>query len=124
MKPGKEENKALFNSDMNLWNQCDVVNLITNFRVGESPWCDALNHIRYGETNDQDYELMKSRYTTNLTDQDNRDEALHAHFTNKAVNEHNKKMLKKVKKPLMTIIAERPRKKKTPATEKGTIDNT
>ena len=34
MKPGKEENKALFNSDMNLWNQCDVVNLITNFRVG------------------------------------------------------------------------------------------
>ena len=124
MKPDKEENKALYNSDMNLWNQCDVVNLITNFRVGESPWCDALNRIRYGETNDQDYELMKSRYTTNLTDQDNRDKALHAHFTNKAVNEHNKEMLKKVKKPLMTIIAERPRKKKTPATEKGTIDNT
>ena len=65
MSPERQENKALFNSDMNLWNNCDVVNLITNFRVGESNWNDTLNRIRYGEQNDKDYELLKSRYTTN-----------------------------------------------------------
>ena len=56
MSPERQENKALFNSDMNLWNNCDVVNLITNFRVGESNWNDTLNRIRYGEQNDKDYE--------------------------------------------------------------------
>ena len=124
MSPERQENKALFNSDMNLWNNCDVVNLITNFRVGESNWNDTLNRIRYGEQNDKDYELLKSRYTTNFTDRDNWDDAIHTFFANKHVIQHNKEMLKKVREKLITIVAERPKKKKTPVTARGTIDTT
>ena len=42
MKPKRIENKCLFNSDMNLWNSCEVVNLKTNFRVRDK-WNETLN---------------------------------------------------------------------------------
>ena len=52
MKPKLQENKALFDSDANLWNSCDAVNLKTNFRVGDSPWNETLSRIRLGEENE------------------------------------------------------------------------
>ena len=124
MSPRGEENKALFNSDMNLWDSCNVVNLTTNFRVGVGSWNDTLSRIRFGEQNDEDYVLLKSRYTTNFRDRDNWDDAIHTFFSNKEVFVHNKQMLKKINEKLIIIEAERPKKKKTPATSKGTIDTT
>ena len=67
MEPGKPENKALYNSDMNIWNSFEVVNLIQNFRVGISPWLETLNRIRFGEQTDDDLKLLKSRYISNFS---------------------------------------------------------
>ena len=63
MKPQKLENKCLYNSDANLWDSCEVVNLKTNFRVGNKVWKETLERIRYGEQTLEDYELLRSRYT-------------------------------------------------------------
>ena len=102
MKPTKLENIALYNSDMNLWKSCEVVNLKTNFRVGQSPWNDTLNRIRFGEQTKEDIELLKSRYTSNF-DREHWDEAIHTFFRNEDVQNHNIKMLNKMPGTLVTL---------------------
>ena len=105
MKPTKLENIALYNSDMNLWKSCEVVNLKTNFRVGQSPWNETLNRIRFGEQTKEDIELLKSRYTSNF-DREHWDEAIHTFFRNEDVQNHNSKMLNKMPGVLVTLKAE------------------
>lgn len=121
MEPGKPENKALYSSNMNLWKSCDVVNLKTNFRVGESPWNETLNRIRFGEQTKEDIKLLKSRYTKNFN-RENWDDAIHAFYSNNEVNDHNDKMLNKIKEPLVTMKADLPKTKTTDSS--GTVDDT
>ena len=121
MEPGKPENKALYSSNMNLWKSCDVVNLKTNFRVGESTWNETLNRIRFGEQTKEDIKLLKSRYTTNFNRKD-WDDAIHAFYSNNEVNDHNDKMLNKIKEPLVTMKADLPKTKTTDSS--GRVDDT
>ena len=79
------------NSDMNIWNSFEVVNLVQNFRVGISPWLETLNRIRFGEQTDDDLKLLKSRCISNF-DRDNWDDAIHAFYKNNDVYQHNIKM--------------------------------
>ena len=123
MKPQKLENKCLYNSDANLWDSCEVVNLKTNFRVGNKVWKETLERIRYGEQTLEDYELLRSRYTSNFSRND-WDNAIHTFFTNKEVHQHNIKVLNNIQKPLITIAAELPKGKHKAPTEHGTIDET
>ena len=123
MKPKLQENKALFDSDANLWNSCDAVNLNTNFRVGDSPWNETLSRIRLGEENEEDIALLNSRKTTNFPDK-NFDNAIHAFYSNKQVGEHNSKILNKMNETLVTIKAEFPNQKHKKPTKHGTIDST
>ena len=96
MKPTKLENKCLYNSDMNLWEQCDVVNLVTNFRVGDSTWNETLQRIRFGEQTDDDLALLKTRYTSNF-DRTNWDDCLHAFYSKKECFAHNTRVLNNLK---------------------------
>ena len=121
MEPGKPENKALYSSNMNLWKSCDVVNLKTNFRVGESPWNETLNRIRFGEQTKEDIKLLKSRYTKNFNRED-WDDAIHAFYSNNEVNDHNDKMLNKIEEPLVTMKADLPKTKTIDSS--GTVDDT
>ena len=126
MPPAKLENKCLFNTtDMNLWNQCEAVNLKTNFRVGDSVWNETLQRIRFGEQTPEDLELLKTRYTSNY-DRDF-DNAIHAFVTNKEVQIHNKKMLNKIQDArLVAIEAEftKGSKPSSSTTAYGTIGKT
>ena len=121
MEPDKTANKCLFNSDMNLWNQCEVVNLTSNFRVGDTPWNETLQRIRFGEQNAEDIELLKSRYTSNFNRPD-WDDCLHTFYSRKEVFAHNTKVLNKLDTKLHSIKAEYPKGKRPHITDWGTID--
>ena len=124
MEPSKLENKCLFKSDMNLWNQCDVVNLTTNFRVGDSAWNQTLQRIRFGEQNEEDLKLLKTRYTSNFKRSD-WDNCLHTFYSKKECFKHNNRVLNNLDdKKLHSIKAEIPKGKKPRITEWGTIDDT
>ena len=125
MSPERLENKCLFNTtDMNLWNQCDAVNLKTNFRVGDTVWNKTLQRIRFGEQTPEDLELLKSRYTSNFARKF--DNAIHAFVTNMEVFAHNRKMLNNMNGELVTIQADFPNRSKPSSsmTKHGTIGNT
>ena len=123
MEPNKLENKALYKSNMNLWKSCEVVNLKQNFRVGQSPWNETSNRIRFGEQTTEDIQLLKSRYTKNFN-RENWDDAVHAFFRNEDVNNHNKKMLNKMRQPLVTMKADLPKGISKTTKSYGTIDST
>ena len=123
MEPSKPENKALYNSDMNLWDSCQVVNLKQNFRVGESPWNETLNRIRFGEQTEEDIKLLKSRYVSNFK-RENWDNAIHAFYTNEDVKNHNIKMLNKLKGDLITLTAYHQKGIAKNITNHGTINQT
>ena len=123
MPPTKLENKSLFNSDMNLWNQCDVVNLTSNFRVGDSTWNQTLQRIRFGEQTAEDLKLLKTRYTSNFHRSD-WDDCLHTFYSKKECFNHNKRVLNKLDGKLQSIKAEIPKGKKPHITDWGTIDDT
>ena len=125
MEPKLLENKCLYKSDMNLWQQCDVVNLTANFRVGDSAWNQTLQRIRFGEQTEDDLELLRTRYTTNFNQRD-WDNALHAFFDKDSVHKHNTRMLQKMRpnETIQTIKAELPKGKHQIPTRHGTIDDT
>ena len=123
MKPTKLENIALYNSDMNLWKSCEVVNLKTNFRVGESPWNETLNRIRLGEQTEEDLKLLKSRYISNFK-RENWDDAIHAFFGNEDAKKHNLKMLNKMPGVLVTLKADHPKGISKTISKYGTIGTT
>ena len=123
MEPTKLENKCLYNSKDNLWNQCDVVNLTSNFRVGDSPWSQTLQRIRFGEQTESDIRLLKSRYTHNFQKTD-WDDCLHTFYSRKECFAHNTRVLNNLTSKLYKIKAEMPKGKKPHITDWGTIDDT
>ena len=63
-----------------LWSNCQVVYLKTNFRQGEgNPWTELLNRIRIGEPTPDDIRELNSRNHTLLT-KEQYDEATHVFF--------------------------------------------
>ena len=122
-KPKDTPNKCLYDSNFNLWNSCDAVNLKVNFRVGDSSWNETLNRIRYGEETAEDIELLNSRKISNFPEK-SFDDAIHAFYSNDEVNKHNQKMLHKMREKLVTIDAEFPNQKHKKPTKHGTIDKT
>ena len=91
-KPKSPQNSSLWNSDGNLWDSCECVELKVNKRQGVSPWTDTLNRIRVGEQNEADLAMLEERRTKNFKDKDF-DDAFHTHFGNKEVNDHNTRIL-------------------------------
>ena len=121
--PKDTPNKSLYNSNCNLWESCDAVNLTTNFRVGDSSWNETLNRIRYGEETEEDIELLNSRKISNFPEIDF-DKALHTFYSNKEVNQHNLKIMSNMNEGLVKIDAEFPNQKRKKTTKHGTIDKT
>ena len=91
LKPLTQQNKSLWNTDANLWNSCDPVELIVNKRQGISNWTDTLNRIRIGQQNDEDVALLETRRISKY--EKNFDHALHVFFRNEDVNAHNIRIL-------------------------------
>ena len=123
MEPSLLENKALYKSDMNLWNSFQVVNLRQNFRVGKSPWNETLNRIRFGEQTEEDINLLKSRYISNFQ-RDDWDDAIHTFYKNEDVKSHNIKMLNKLQGDLITLTAHHQKGIRKNITNHGTINQT
>ena len=89
----------------NLWNNCQVVVLKTNFRQGNgNPWTELLNRVRKGEATSEDIQVLKSRKPS-LLSQEEYDDATHVFFKNKDVYAHNLKMLRKLKTNMHEIRA-------------------
>ena len=88
-----------------LWGQCEVVVLTTNFRQGQgNPWTELLNRLRVGESTEEDIKFLASRQPSLLSKLEY-DQATHAFFRNKDVLKHNTRMLRKVKSKLVEIKA-------------------
>ena len=64
-EPKTLQNKALFESDGNLWDSCDTVHLITNKRQGSCAWRETLDRIRIGKMNEDDKKLLETRRVSN-----------------------------------------------------------
>ena len=103
LKPTTDQNESLWNSDANLWNSCDCVELIVNKRQGISKWTDTLNRIRIGEQNDEDVALLETRRMSKF--EKNFDEALHVFYRNVDVNAHNIRLLNDLDGDLYTFPA-------------------
>ena len=109
-EPLQSKNKALFDSEDNLWNLMETIVLKVNKRQGDNnPWTDCLNRIRTVTNGEllpmEDMELLQSRKTTNYPDK-NFELCAHVYFTNEAVNLHNYKRLYALPQDLKTIKAE------------------
>ena len=88
-----------------LWGQCEVVVLKTNFRQGEGdPWTELLNRVRIGEATKEDVKILASRKSSLLT-KDQYNEATHVFFRNIDVLKHNTKMIKTLSASLNEIEA-------------------
>jgi hypothetical protein len=63
-----------------LWGNCEVVVLKTNFRQGEGdPWTELLNRVRIGQATAEDIKLLASRKSSKLT-KDEYENATHVFF--------------------------------------------
>ena len=91
-RPSTLQNAALFDSDENLWNNCQVVVLKYNFRQGIGQWNDTLNRIRFGDITEDDIQLLESRRMKNFPNK-NFERATHLYSGNREVREHNEKVL-------------------------------
>ena len=96
-EPTQLHNKALFNSDMNLWNSFESVNLLVNKRQGDCPWRNTLDNLRIGDINEDDKKLLETRRVSNEEHKNkNYDDALHLFFSNEEVNQHNSAIIAKL----------------------------
>ena len=96
-EPIQMQNKALYNSDANLWSSCESVQLLVNKRQGNSEWRETLARIRFGEMNEDDIKILETRRVSNEEHKNkNLDDALHLFFSNKEVNAHNTKIINKL----------------------------
>ena len=111
-EPKNKKNKDYFNIQPtenkpggNLWANCQVVYLKTNFRQGEgNPWTELLNRARIGEPTEEDINLLKSRKPT-LLDKKQKQKAAHLYYKNKDVMRYNRSMLRTISKELYEIQA-------------------
>ena len=91
-EPKNSKYKAFYESD-DLWSTFDVTILETNHRQGEGNfWTEMLNRFRMGIVLEEDKKKLEERRLKNFPGL-NTDEARHAFYTNKEVNDHNKKIL-------------------------------
>ena len=96
-EPSTLQNKALYNSDSNLWDSCDTVHLTVNKRQGNCEWRETLDRIRIGQMNEDDEKLLNTRRVSNEEHKyKNYDNALHLFFSNDEVCEHNKSIIDKL----------------------------
>ena len=111
-EPRSKKNRSYYNIEHtentpggNLWSNCQVVYLKTNFRQGEgNPWTELLNRARVGESTKEDIEILKSR-NPSLLDSETRLQAANLYFKNMDVKNYNKKLLKTLKSPQYDIAA-------------------
>ena len=111
-KPKSGKNKIFSNmvdKDTNpigdLWGNCEVVVLKTNFRQGEGdPWTELLNRVRIGQATAKDKKLLESRKPSKLTKEEY-ENATHVFFRNIDVLKHNNKMIKTLGTSLVEIEA-------------------
>ena len=76
-----------------LWNNCKVVYLKTNFRQGDgNPWTELLNRVRIGDPTDDDIRQLNSQSHT-LLSKDEYDLATHVFYRNMDVYDHNTYMM-------------------------------
>ena len=91
-RPKTLQNAALWASEENIWNNCEVIVLKTNFRQGVSEWTNTLNRIRVGEQTKEDIKLLESRRIQNFPNID-LTRATHLFRTNQEVKDYNEKIL-------------------------------
>ena len=110
--PKSHKNKVIYNitdesgeNTGNLWKNCQVVVLKTNFRQGNgNPWTELLNRVRIGEATADDIKILASRKPS-LLSQEEYDMATHVFFKNKDVYKYNNNMLRKIKSNEIEITA-------------------
>ena len=122
--PKSLQNKALFNSTDNIWNNLESVVLKVNHRQGEgNKWTNCLNRLRMGEITQEDKELLESRRLKNFPDKD-LDDALHVFGTNIEADEVNMTKLNALPGKLVISKAkvEGPKSWKPKITAHGTFE--
>ena len=110
--PKSHKNNVIYNitdesgkNTGNLWKNCQVVVLKTNFRQGNgNPWTELLNRVRIGEATAEDIKILASRKPS-LLSQEEYDMATHVFFKNKDVYKYNNNMLRKIKSNEIEITA-------------------
>ena len=96
-EPIQMQNKALYNSDANLWSSCESVQLLVNKRQGNSEWRETLARIRFGEMNEDDIKILETRRVSNQEHKNkNLDDALHLFYSNDEVCKHNETRIAKL----------------------------
>ena len=125
-EPKNEALKAAYNGlEKPLWEECQPMILKHNHRQGESrEWAETLNRIREGILTEKDEATLRERITDEkfLVE-----DALHTFYKNKNVTNHNKEMLDKLLKKLLSAKAGHalPKGQKPYINQgKGTIGNT
>ena len=124
-EPKSLQNKALFYSDDNIWQNFESVILKTNHRQGECIWTECLNRIRVGELLEEDINLLETRRVKHFP-QRNFSEACHVFGTNEEVEQTNLNKLNELTGPLLELeaVIECPRGYKPKITKYGTIQDT
>ena len=99
-EPAGKEYKA-FHASNPLWELFEPVELIQNHRQGEDRvYADLLNRMRVGENTEEDFQLLKSRVTSEIPPN-----AWHFYGFNKLVYARNKEELNKLNTPLFSFAS-------------------
>ena len=123
-EPLKDAHLKAFHSVANIFESFVPHVLLHNHRQGESKlFAETLNRIREGEMSDDDVKLLQSRLTN---EEFLEDDAMHIFYTNREVNEHNDKMLEKLKGSKFSMKAGKivPKGYESRESPNGTVDNT
>ena len=89
----------------NLWANCEVIYLKTNFRQGEgNPYSELINRVRIGKATEEDKKLLKSRKSTLMTEEQSQ-KAAHIYYKRKDVANYNRSMLSTIHETTFEIHA-------------------
>ena len=120
-EPTKDFHLKAFHSASPLFSSFESHILRHNHRQGESrEFANSLNRIREAKMNEDDVKLLETRMTS---EEYLEDESMHIFYTNKEVNNHNEKMLEKLKGTEFVIKAIK-YGPKGHESRHGTVDNT
>ena len=123
-EPLRNSHYKAFHSASKLFESFTPHVFVQNHRQGKSrDFAETLNNIRVGELTEADQNLLMSRLTN---EEFLEDDAMHIFYTNKEVNEHNKKMLDKIQEPEICIKAKKfaPKGYEPKESPNGTVDST
>ena len=104
-KPQSIQHQALFNTDDNIWDNCQSIILKQNKRQGEgNPWTNCLNNLRFvnEKLSPEDEILLESRRISHFPLEDF-SSASHVFYTNKEVEALNTEKLNALKTKLINI---------------------